>query len=90
VLEHDGVNVFACEGCLTVLSPISQNWKDGALVGEIELTQANSLCPDPATLIDDDFVLRQYACPGCARLLDNDVQRRGEPPMWDFRLGEKV
>jgi N-methylhydantoinase B len=87
VLEHRGTQVLACQDCLTVLSPLSENWKDGALVGEIELPDANGLCPDPRTLIDEDFVLRQYACPGCARLLDNDVQRRGEPPTWDFRIG---
>jgi N-methylhydantoinase B len=90
VVEHDGDRVLACKECMTVLSPLSGNWKQGALVGELELPRANPLCPDPATLIDDDFVLRQYACPGCARLLDNDVQRRSEPPIWDFRIEERV
>jgi N-methylhydantoinase B len=90
VADHDGAQVLACEDCATVLSPLSGNWKEGALVGEIELPQANALCPDPRTLIDDDFVLRQYACPGCARLLDNDVQRRSEPPMWDLKIEEAV
>jgi N-methylhydantoinase B len=90
VVEHDGDRVLACEECMTVLSPLSGNWKEGALVGELELPRANPLCPDPATLIDEDFVLRQYACPGCARLLDNDVQRRSEPPVWDFRIAEGV
>ena len=53
---------------------------------EIPLEEGNRHQPPVATLADDDVVLRQFACPGCGRLLDNEVRRAAEAPLWDFRL----
>jgi hypothetical protein len=71
-----------------VLSPLSGNWKDGARIGQLTLPEANRLCIEPTKLLDEDFVLRQYACPGCARLLDSEVQRTADEPTWDLRIEE--
>jgi N-methylhydantoinase B len=87
VAEADG-RVLACESCGAVLSSLHGNWRDGALVTELPVEDGNRLCPPPQKLIDDDFVLRQFACPGCARLMDGEVRRRAEPPMWDLRIAE--
>jgi N-methylhydantoinase B len=85
-----GEDVLACDECGTVMAPLTGNWKDGALVGVVELPDANRLCPPPGRFIDEDFVLRQYACPGCARLMDSEVQRRDDSPTWDFRIEGRV
>lgn len=90
VVSENGNRLLSCGDCGTVLSPLTGNWKDGALVGELAVEEGNRWCPPPETLIDDDFVLRQYACPGCARLLDSEVRRRSEPPLWDLRIEEVV
>jgi N-methylhydantoinase B len=82
--------VFACADCAAVLAPLSGNWKDGARIGELTLPEANRLCIEPTKLLDEDFVLRQYACPGCARLLDSEVQRSTDEPTWDLRIEEVV
>jgi N-methylhydantoinase B len=89
VAEDDG-RVLACEECGTVFSAIDGNWKDGALVTEIGVENGNRLTADPRILIDDDFVLRQFACPGCARLMDSEVRRQSEPPLWDVRIKESI
>ena len=86
VVAEGGAQSLACGACRTVLSPVDGNWKDGAGVREIRLEQGNRHQPPVATLTDDDVVLRQFACPGCGRLLDNEVRRSAEPPLWDFRL----
>jgi N-methylhydantoinase B len=86
VTSENGDRLLSCADCGTVLSPLTGNWKDGALVGEIPLQEGNILCPPPELLIDDEFVLRQFACPGCARLLDSEVRRKSEPPLWDLRI----
>jgi hypothetical protein len=72
-----------------VLSGAHENWKTGALFHEISIPEANLITPDPGRLTDDDVVMRQYACPGCARLLDADVVRADEPPLWDIRIKEQ-
>ena len=82
----EGDDVLACGACGAVLGAATGNWKDGALVSELPIEQANLLCPDPARLIDDDVVFRQFACPGCVRLLDGEVRRRSEASLWDIRL----
>jgi N-methylhydantoinase B len=86
VSGNNGDRVLSCGDCGTVLSPLTGNWKDGALKTELPVQEGNRLLPPPETLIDDEFVLRQFACPGCARLLDSEVRRKLEPPLWDLRI----
>jgi N-methylhydantoinase B len=81
--------VLTCS-CGAVLSAADGNWKDGALVKELPVQDGNPLVPDPSRLTDEDVVLRQFACPGCARLLDSELRRRAEAPLWDIRLEEKT
>jgi N-methylhydantoinase B len=90
VVARDGGAVLACDSCGTVLSPSGANWKDGALVGERKVEEGNANLLPPERLIDDDVVLREFACPGCARLLDSEVRRRNEPPLWDIRITEEI
>jgi len=89
VADGEGQSL-ACGGCRTVLSAVDGNWKDGARVREVPLEQGNRHQPPVATLTDDDVVLRQFACPGCGRLLHNEVRRAAEAPLWDFRLLREV
>jgi N-methylhydantoinase B len=43
---------------------------------------------DPATFIDDEVVFRQYICPGCATLLENEVILASSAPVWDKQLAD--
>jgi N-methylhydantoinase B len=90
VVADGGGQALACGGCLTVLSAADGNWKDGARVHEAPLEEGNRHQPPVATLTDHLVVLRQFACPGCGRLLDNEVRRAAEAPLWDFRLPRGV
>jgi N-methylhydantoinase B len=90
VSGENGTSVLSCGDCGTVLSALTGNWKDGALVAELPVQEGNVLLPPTETLLDEDFVLRQFACPGCARLLDSEVRRKAEPPLWDLRIEGEV
>lgn len=85
--DADGARVIACD-CGTVLAGAAENWKAGALVHEDPITAGNLLIPDPSRLTDDHVVMRQFACPGCVRLLDVDLSRSDDPPLWDIRIQE--
>ena len=78
--------VLVCGRCDTVLSTADQNWKDGALTRDVPATEGNLHIPPPERLVDDPIVIRQFACPGCLRLLANDVLRAGEQSAWDIRI----
>jgi N-methylhydantoinase B len=89
VVGDDGVDVMAC-GCGTVLAELTGDWKVGASWRDVPVPEGNRLCPPTRELVDDDFVLRQYACPGCGRLLDSKILRPSEPGLWDMRIEERV
>jgi hypothetical protein len=82
--------VIACGECDTVLSGADGNWKDGARRHELPIQEGNALIPDPGRLVDGEIVLRQFACPSCLTLLDSEVCRSADPPLWDIRIGGNV
>jgi N-methylhydantoinase B len=90
VVRSDGESdVMAC-ACGTVMSNLNGNWKSGAAWRDVPVTEGNRWCPPTTELVDDDFVLRQYACPGCGRLMDSKILRRTEPGLWDMRIEERM
>jgi N-methylhydantoinase B len=86
LVDDGGEKVIACD-CGTVLAGAEENWKEGALTREAPLQEGNMLIPDPNRIVDDEVVIRQYACPSCLRLLDNEVCRSAEERLWDIKLG---
>ncbi len=86
IASQDSRRVIVCGDCGAVLSSAEENWKTGARRDEQPLREGNTLIPDPHRLVDDDVVLRRFACPGCLRLLDGEVVRGSDPPLWDIRL----
>lgn len=84
--DVDGGKAIVCD-CGNVLAAADANWKDGALVNEAPIQEGNPLVPDPSRFVDDEVVIRSYACPSCLRLLDNEVCRSAEEPLWDIKLG---
>ena len=41
---------------------------------------------EPGRFIDDRVVFRQFFCPGCGRLVENEVAVEGEPLLHDIEL----
>ncbi len=78
--------VIVCRRCGHELAPADENFKSGAVMKERPIEQANPLIVDPRTFIDDWVVFRQYYCPGCAALLENEVVLASTPPVWDKQL----
>jgi hypothetical protein len=46
--------------------------------------------PPPAAFCDDNLVIRQWVCPGCAQLLITEFVRADDPPAWDVRLSDRA
>jgi acetone carboxylase gamma subunit len=51
-----------------------------------EITAANPNVGDWKRYIDERPVFRQFFCPGCGALLENEVAREGDPPLCDIEL----
>lgn len=68
--------------CGALLGPASENWKDYATAVPISPSQAG-----PLVRLHADLELREYACPGCGRLLSVELAEGGSPPLKDVDIG---
>jgi N-methylhydantoinase B len=83
--ENGGLHT-ACSKCAADLGPVRDNYKDHAVRVDREITAANPNVGDWKRYIDERPVFRQFFCPGCGALLENEVAREGDPPLCDIEL----
>lgn len=84
----DGSTV--CARCAHGLADRGTSYKDGAVMIQRTLQSAGRVWIDPAHYVDDEVVLRQYVCPGCATMLDNEVTLAELPPTPDKMLAPRL
>ena len=76
-----------CRACGHALGPAERNFKLGALVRDLPLTDGNPALRDPSIYTDSSVAFRQFICPGCGTMLETEVAVDGAPPQWDIRVG---
>jgi N-methylhydantoinase B len=87
VRRVDGAPALCCAQCGEILGSVAEGYRDGCGWLESELPSIDpELFLDPATQLDEPLVLRHYACPGCAALLDSDVCRPDDPVYNDVEV----
>jgi len=77
--DVSGQQVIRCVKCRHVFGPIKESYKEHAIVSERPPRQAG-----PRHDGIEQFVLREFYCPGCATMLDVEMCRKGEPIIRDF------
>jgi N-methylhydantoinase B len=78
---------IACKNCGHFICAGNGNYKLGAARIDGSLMEIDSeLFPDPANEFDVPILYREYLCPNCGVLLDNELVRADEPPVWDVHL----
>jgi N-methylhydantoinase B len=77
---------WCCMSCTNDLGPLSGNYKDACATLTAPITAANPHVGDYKRYIDDEPIFRQYFCPSCGRLVENEVARAGEPALQDIEL----
>ncbi len=83
--ERDGLHA-ACAKCAADLGSIRDNYKDACVVEEHDIGAANPTIGDWRRYIDDRPVFRQFFCPGCGALIENEVARESDPVLRDIEL----
>ena len=87
VAEHDGARVWACSACGEHLGPMAENFKLHTRYRQrAPQTVDERLYPPPTEFSETDLLLRQYACPGCATLLAQELCLAEDEPWHDFRI----
>src|SRR5882762_9866375 len=76
----------ACAKCAADLGPVRDNYKDHCVRRESDVGAANPNIGDYRRYIDDRPVFRQFFCPGCGALVENEVAREGDEVLRDIEL----
>ncbi len=81
IVRNAGETFFVCNSCDTAVAPAAQNWKHYA-------RHAVATAQDLGTRvrIHEDLEVVRHACPSCATLLDVEVKRKGEAPLFDIEV----
>jgi len=83
--EGDGPR-HACVKCDADLGPARDGYKDHCLAETHPVTDAVPLAGDPARYIDARPEFRQFFCPGCGALIENEVALAGDPVLRDIEV----
>lgn len=84
-VDRDGSRVLACSACDGIVAGYHDRYKDGLVSLDTELGTLPGFI-DPAEMLDDHVVLRQYACPGCGTLMAGEITRSSEEPFEEVRF----
>ena len=76
----------ACAKCAADLGSVSDNYKDHCVRRESDVSAANPNIGVYRRYIDDRPVFRQFFCPGCGALVENEVAREGDEVLRDIEL----
>ncbi|HMA88897.1 MAG TPA: hydantoinase B/oxoprolinase family protein [Burkholderiales bacterium] len=86
--EKSGLR-FACARCAADLGALGENYKQHCNMEERDISAANPNIGDWRRYIDDRPVFRQFFCPGCGGLVENEVARADDPLLADIELHVK-
>ena len=77
---------WACARCGTELGGINENYQLGCNREDRHVSESNPLIGEPRDFVDDDVEFRQFSCPGCGTLIENEVAIASDPVLKDIEL----
>jgi N-methylhydantoinase B len=86
VRKENGSFNWACTRCAADLGPIRHSYKEHCVKEEGDIRIANPNIGDWTRYIDDQPVFRQFYCPGCGALVENEIARSDDPVLRDIEL----
>jgi N-methylhydantoinase B len=82
---QDGLRC-CCAKCATDLGPVRDNYKDHCVRRDADISAANPNIGDYRRYIVDRPVFRQFFCPGCGALIENEIARAADEVLRDIEL----
>jgi acetone carboxylase gamma subunit len=87
LLDRDGRWWLGCSRCGQPLGPATDNYKEHCHRIDHPIQAASPLIGDPQRFIDDAVQFRQFCCPACGGLIENEVSRQTDTVLRDIELG---
>jgi hypothetical protein len=79
-----GGGSFVCAECGHELGPETGDYRSSALHFDDPITAGEP--PELFAVVDDEYILRHYCCPGCGALFEVEMLPLGAPPRESVRL----
>ncbi|HUK11036.1 MAG TPA: hydantoinase B/oxoprolinase family protein [Stellaceae bacterium] len=77
---------FCCARCDADLGPARDNYKNHCLREIHPVSDATPLAGDPARFINETPEFRQFFCPGCGALIENEIAVSTDPVLRDIEI----
>ena len=77
---------WSCAKCATDLGPVSGNYKAACARSDRAIQASNPIVGDPKRFIDPTPQFRQFSCPGCGTLIENEIAVAEDPVLRDVEL----
>jgi N-methylhydantoinase B len=88
LVDRDGAKWLACARCGQPLGTLHDNYKAHAHRIDRMIQSANPLIGEPNRFIEDAVHFRQFCCPACGAILENEVCRVKDPVLHDIDLAQ--
>ncbi len=86
VRRNGSARHWACAKCAADLGPVEENYKLGCVRADRHVSESNPLIGEPSDHINDEVVFRQFYCPGCGTLIENEVSTASDPVLMDISI----
>jgi len=77
---------WCCAKCAADLGSLKSNYKDRCARSDREIQASNPLVGNPHRFIDPLPQFRQFCCPGCGALIENEIAIAEDPVLRDVEL----
>jgi len=77
---------MACSKCAADLGSVRENYKEHCVRRDADVSIANPNIGDWRRYIDDRPAFRQFFCPGCGALVENEIARADDELLRDIEL----
>jgi N-methylhydantoinase B len=77
---------WSCAKCAADLGPLAENYKARCARSDQPIQASNPIVGDPRRFIDPTPQFRQFCCPSCGSLIENEIAIAEDPPLFDVQL----
>ncbi|HEV7476254.1 MAG TPA: hydantoinase B/oxoprolinase family protein, partial [Burkholderiales bacterium] len=77
---------WCCAKCAADLGPMKGNYKERCARSDQPIQASNPLVGDPRRFIDPLPQFRQFCCPGCGALIENEIALAEDPVLRDVEI----
>jgi len=86
VAERNNERSYCCTRCSHSIAPLAANYKLSCSIEEGPASESNLNTPDTGLYVDETIVFRRFHCASCGGLIDTEIARAVDEPLWDIRI----